>query len=150
MDTARDYRDIISGLVVLLFGVFISIYAANSLRLGSLDDMGPGMFPFGVGILIAICGAAICVPGFSRPGTLPGLPLFPCFIILASIIVFSLVVQNFGFIPAIVLQVFLSGVASSKSRLKLSLLLSIGLCIAVYLIFRVGLGLHLPIVNWPL
>ncbi|ERP96691.1 hypothetical protein Q669_27935 [Labrenzia sp. C1B10] len=150
MDTARDYKDIISGLVVLLIGVFISVYAASSLRLGSLDDMGPGTFPFGVGILIAICGAAICVPGFSRSGTLPALPLFPCFIILGSIIVFSLVVQNFGFVPAIFLQVFLSGVASSKSRLKLSLLLSIGLCIAVYLIFRAGLGLHLPIVNWPL
>lgn len=149
MDRSRDYRDIIGGVALLLIGCVIAIHAYINLELGTLEVMGPGMFPMGIGIMIAFCGLVICVPAFSRPGTLPKLQIQPSFIILGAIVGFSLIVQYFGFVPAIFFLVHASSLASRQSRLLGAVALSIGLCIAVYLIFRVGLGMYLPIVAWP-
>src|SRR6185312_2879421 len=56
-------RELISGLLVLLIGV-AATFESLQYPLGTLANIGPGMFPAGIGVLLALVGAAITVSGF--------------------------------------------------------------------------------------
>ena len=51
-------KDYYGGALLVILGVSAA-YAANSYNLGSLAHMGPGYFPFAIGVLIAICGVLL-------------------------------------------------------------------------------------------
>ena len=44
----------IAGIVLILMGIAVAIYAMTALQLGTINKPGPGMFPF-------ICGAGIVI-----------------------------------------------------------------------------------------
>lgn len=146
---SRDYRDIIGGMVLIVIGAGAAIYAAMSLRFGTVTNMGPGMFPAALGMLLAGFGAVILVPAFCRGGDLPEIEWRPLIVVLLAMLAFALIVQPFGMVPAIVVMTLIASRADRKlSPLALSILI-VALSLTATLIFQVALGLQLRAFSWP-
>jgi len=146
---ARDYRDIVCGGLLIVFGLGVSWYAAASYDLGTVRRMGPGMFPTALGVILAVLGLLIMVPAFFRTGERPYIRFFAPVFVLAGVAGFALLVRPFGLIPAILAVVVISSLAELKVRPVSLTLLSAGMCLLAWLVFRVGLGMTMPMFRWP-
>lgn len=144
-----DYRDVIGGGLVTLAGGAAMYHSMTTFSLGTADRMGPGYFPALVGGLLMLCGILILIPAFMRAGPMPVFEFRPLFWISVSVLAFALLVLPFGLVPAILIQTVLSGLSDCKLSLKRSLLLGVALSVGAVLIFKVGLGVILPIFAWP-
>ncbi len=65
---AADTRDLIAGALIAMTGGLIAAQAGLSYDLGTLRRMGPGMFPFGLGLLMVGLGVVIAGTAFFRLG----------------------------------------------------------------------------------
>jgi hypothetical protein len=145
----RDYRDILGGGILALLGTFVVLHSGANYRLGTFGQMGPGMFPFSLGVLIAAVGLIIMIPAFFRPGGLPVPEWRPLFFVLAAVASFALVTAYFGLAPAIAVLTVLSVLADNKLGPLGTFILAIVLCVIAIVIFRMGLGIQIPIYRWP-
>lgn len=146
---ARDYRNIFGGGTLILVGVFIALHSLTTLTLGTISNMGPGMFPAGLGFILAALGIAIVVPALFRAAPLPEVDVRSLVAILGSVLVFALLLEPFGLVPAIVGLTLIASRADSKLSLLGTAILAVCLSIGTTLIFQVGLGRQISILNWP-
>lgn len=146
---ARDYRDIVGGGLLIAGGLLFSWYAAQHYDLGTVRRMGPGMFPTGLGMILAVFGASIAIPAFFRNGVAPKVRIWTPLFVLSGVAAFALLVRPFGLIPAILGVTIISSFAELKVRPLSLAILCIVLCTIAWLTFRVGLGLAIPMFRWP-
>ncbi|MCF8478432.1 MAG: tripartite tricarboxylate transporter TctB family protein [Pseudolabrys sp.] len=145
----RDYRDIVTGATIVAFGIFVSVYALTNLQIGTTHQMGPGMFPAGLGVLLCVFGMAILIPAFVRKAELPTLDIRSAVAVLGAIAAFAILFDNLGFVAAVLGLTVISSAGSGRVRLPTAILLA-GILLAIaLLIFRVGLGMPLPLYKWP-
>lgn len=137
----RDYQDIIAGTLLFVIGAGAAYHSYYSFPIGSVSRMGPGMFPTWLGVTTAILGVIIGLPAFFRRGTLPIPELRPMFFVLLSAVVFALVVEWAGLIPAIFALVACAVLADKKITLIGYFTLSAFLSLIAWLIFLVGLSI---------
>ena len=146
-------RDLVGGALLVLLGAFVAWYAHEHYTLGTLRRMGPGMFPFGAGLVLAALGVLVMLPALLRPRGLPEDPpepfrIVPGLIILAGVIAFALLVRPLGFIPAVLGLVVIVAFAGTDRRPVRILVLAIALCFVAWGVFRLGLNLPLTMFRW--
>lgn len=146
---SRDYRDLMGGGGLVVIGLGVVYYSITYLRLGTATDMGPGLFPAGLGVVLAGCGAAILLPAFFRAGPRISVDLRSLAAILASILTFALLLERVGLVPAIFALTFIARLADAKLSLFGSILLAVCLSACAILIFQVGLGMQVATARWP-
>lgn len=146
----RDYRDIISGSLLIVIGLLIAIHASQTLNFGTIRRMGPGMFPVSLGIMLIFFGVAIAVPAWFRRGTLDRIEWRALVTLLSSIAAFALTIRPFGLIPAIVSLVLVAGLAERRYRPIPLLVICVALSLFSYLVFQTLLGLPLVMYRLPL
>lgn len=146
---SRDYRDIVGGLMLMLFGAWVAWYASDHYELGRLRRMGPGMFPVILGFVLAGFGLAIAVPACFRSGTRPDIRVWTPIFVTAGVAGFALTIKPFGLIPAIIAVTVISSMAELRVRPVSLALLCASLSLISFLIFRVALGLPMPMFRWP-
>lgn len=146
---SRDYKNIIAGTSVLGLGLFAALYGLGTMRLGTIAQMGPGLFPVTLGFVLSGFGLAIAIPAFFRSGTLPEVDLRSFLAVSASILAFALLVRNFGLVPAILVLCVVASFADGKLAAWKAALLGLGLALLTVLIFRFGLGLQIRLLAWP-
>lgn len=146
---SRDYRDVVGGALLAVIGVLFAWYAASHYQLGTLRSMGPGMFPMGLGLLLALLGVMQIVPALLRPGTMPKIRIWSPLFVLLGVAAFALVIRPFGLLPAILAVAIISSFAELRIRPLTLALQSLLMCLGAWLIFRVGLGLHITMFRWP-
>lgn len=145
----RDIVDIITGMVLTALGLLVAAYATTHYNLGSLQRMGPGMVPMGIGSLIALLGIILAISGAFRTNVpMPSIEWRPLAAILCAILAFSLAVPRVGLVPAIILLTSLTSLADKQLRLKTILVLTTFLVVAAVLIFRIALDMNIPIFRW--
>lgn len=145
----RDYKDLIGGGALIAIGGFAVLYAFMTLRMGTVWQMGPGMFPAAVGVLIAAIGVFLLVSGLLKSGEAIEFDFRSLGLICLSVLAFALLIRPFGLVPAITATVIIASRADSKLSLVGVALLSLTLSAMSVLIFQVGLSLTLPAFNWP-
>lgn len=146
---ARDYRDVIGGAALVVAGAFIAHYSIMFLSLGTISNMGPGMFPAALGCILVVLGFAISVPALYRAGPLPDIDFRSFMAISLSVFAFALMLRPFGLIPAIMALTLIASRADSKLTALGTLMLAVGLSVTAMLIFRVGLGMQVAAIRWP-
>jgi hypothetical protein len=151
MVTNRNIVDIVAGCAIFAIGVFVAVVAVSFHKLGTLGNMGPGMFPAIVGTVVAIFGAVIALPAALRAQVfeVPQFELRPALGVLTSIAVFAICVRPFGLAPAVVAMTFVAALADSRARVLPTVVLAAALAVLAVLIFIVGLRLPLAIYQWP-
>ncbi|WP_105431817.1 MULTISPECIES: tripartite tricarboxylate transporter TctB family protein [Neorhizobium] len=144
--TSNGKADIEAGLFFTLFG---GLTAGLSLQyqMGTIAAMGPGLFPFMLGILLAVIGLVIFAKGLLGNGeNARNLPLWPVILITASLLVFAFLVLTAGLAVAVTAQVVIALRASEHFTWKRAVALSAGLLIFCYVVFVYFLGISLPMI----
>lgn len=146
---SRDYRDILGGGAIVIIGLFVVIYSMRTLSLGTVVNMGPGLFPATVGFILAGLGIGILAPALFRSAPAPKVDLRSFVAILASVLIFALMLRPFGLIPAIFALTFVASRADGKLSLLGTAALAASLSLGAVLIFQIGLGMQIQTISWP-
>lgn len=140
-----DLRDGLAALFVLLIGAF-GIADALTHNFGTMRNIGPGAFPLIVSILILASGIWILVESWRAQGDVEASggssPRVIAFVV-AGMLAFALLAQQFGIGPGIFACVVLSAMAEGKLKWWQMLLLATvltGFCALVFITF-----LNLPL-----
>jgi len=146
-------KDFYASMVMTLLGVGV-ILNSTTYNLGSLMHMGPGMFPFLLGIVLTfvgllIFGTALTTPYDETERILPeSMEWRGWGCILAGPVMFIIFGEFFGMMPAIFSCVFVSALGDRTSTLKSSAILALGVTICGAALFSYVLQLPFPLFKW--
>jgi uncharacterized membrane protein len=143
----RNNKDFWAGMMFFGTGAGAMIVARHY-PFGTTLNMGPGYFPMVLGGTLIVFGAFIMLRGLRKnekmqgPWSLRALIMLPL-----SVVVFGILMNLAGFIPALAALVFLSAVSSREFKFKEVLLLTLFLGALSAAMFIWGLGLPYPLIN---
>lgn len=146
---SRDYRDVVGGVLLVVFGLAFSRYAVAHYDLGTLQRMGSGMFPVALGVLLTAFGLIIAALAMFRQGKMPEVRFWTPFFVLSGVAAFAVMIRPFGLIPAVLAVTIISSFAELQVRPFSLAVLCATLCLIAWLTFGVGLGLSTPMARWP-
>ncbi len=146
----RNYQDAVVGILIALCGLAVAIYSSNAFNAGTLQRMGPGMFPLAMGGLITFLGVLLCVVSLLKTGVVKPVEVQwrAAVMVLVSVTLFAVCVKPLGLVPAVLSVVIVSSFAESKVRILQVAILGVVLCLLSYLIFQVGLGMNFVFIRW--
>ncbi|HMO48550.1 MAG TPA: tripartite tricarboxylate transporter TctB family protein [Rubrivivax sp.] len=146
----KSQKDFWSGLMFIVTGLGFAAGATNY-SFGSSARPGPGYFPFGLGILLAILGAVVLfkaltveTPGGDKIGAMPFRPMA---LIILSVVVFGLALPPLGMAVSLPILIIVCSLAGDEFKWKDAILSCIVLTVGSWLVFIKGLGLVIPL--WP-
>lgn len=146
----KSQRDFWSGLMFVLIGIAFA-WGSTEYSFGSSAHPGPGYFPFGLGVALALLGSLVLFKSLtieSEGGDPIGdVAWKPLIMIVVSIIVFGLALPRLGMVVTLPLLVTLSALAGNEFHWKDALLNSVVLTLGSWVIFVWGLKLTIPV--WP-
>ena len=147
MAVIRHPKDFYSGILFIATGVGAIVIGSNY-TLGTAARMGPGYFPRILGIMLITLGAVLALRALRLQGDpIPAFKWRPTLIVLGSVVVFGLVVQQLGLMISTVGLIVGSSAASHEFRWKEALASGIFFALLAIGVFVLGLKLQLPI--WP-
>jgi hypothetical protein len=141
----RANRDFWSGLMLVAIGV-AAVLIAREYDFGTARRMGPGYFPVLLGGALVLFGIYLIAKGLRTPEAIEGSWSLRALIVLPlSMVLFGVLMDRAGFVPAMVVLVFGSALAGTEFRLLEVALLTLGLTAFSVLVFIWGLGLPYPL-----
>lgn len=146
----KSQRDFVSGLALIVTGAAFAIGATNY-SFGTAIRPGPGYFPFGLGIILAILGGIVLFGSLTqnRKGGDPigAIPLRPLGCVVGAIVFFGFFLPKLGFLISFPVMIVLTAAGGNEFTWKDALLNAFILTVISYLIFIYGLQLTIPL--WP-
>lgn len=142
-------KDFVTGVMFILFGV-AAMGFSTPMRIGTAARMGPGYFPFVLGVALSLLGLVILVQSVlwaKGEQTRPALQVKPVVLVLSSVVVFSQVLPPLGLLLSTVILVVIASMASHEFRWKEALLNAAVLVVIVLAVFVFFLDSQLPV--WP-
>lgn len=147
----KSQRDFWSGLMFVVVGVAFA-WGATEYSFGSSARPGPGYFPFGLGVLLALLGSLVLFKALtleSEGGDPIGkIAWRPLLVIVVSIVVFGVAIPRLGLACTLPLVITLSALASDEFRWRDVLISSVVLTLGSWALFIWGLKLTVPL--WPI
>ncbi|AKD26048.1 Tripartite tricarboxylate transporter TctB family [Polynucleobacter duraquae] len=143
----RNQRDFGAGIMYMVIGLFFTI-VATQYPMGTAAKMGPGYFPFWLGILMTLIGLLVLIKSMGAKAAIESIPKFNWKIITqitGSVVLYALLLPRMGFLVAIVVLVLVSASASKEFTWKGSLINAAFLVTFTYSVFVVGLKLQFPL-----
>jgi hypothetical protein len=119
-------------------------------EIGTPYRMGPGFFPFGVGVALAITGGLILIPAVlpgATPSAIGSWPLKRLFLVLLSVVLFGVLLERFGLVVAIPVLLGVSFYAHPEFSWRELMLLIAVLLPFTWVVFVLLLRLQFPM--WP-
>jgi hypothetical protein len=145
----RHQKDFAAGLLYLALGLgFAGL--STGFRMGSAARMGPGYFPFWLGLLLAVLGAVILLRALSPRAEVDRLTAWDVRglgTVLLSVVLFGLMLQPLGLVIAVAVAVLVSSFAAHDAHWKATLLNVVAMVVICVVVFAWGLGLQIPV--WP-
>ena len=125
-----------------------AMFIARDYPIGSALRMGPGYFPVALGGIMFLFGVYIMVQGLISKEKVTGNWSLRALIILpVAMVVFGVVVERAGFVPALIGLTIISAAAGSQFKFLEVLLLAIGLTVGSAALFIYGLGMPYPLIG---
>src|SRR5688500_6074583 len=138
----KDNKRFLSGIMFLFIGA-VAIYMAQDYPMGSALRMGPGYFPIVLGGMIGLFGIWELIIGVIKPDPLKGSnwSIRALIILPLSCVVFGVMMEKVGFVPALIALVVVSSSAGREFKVWEAVVMAIALTIMCTGIFIYGLGL---------
>jgi hypothetical protein len=147
--TVKNRQDFWSGIMFVALGGAFAIVATRY-SVGTTERMGPGFFPFWLGVILAALGLLVVLSSL-LPGALKAeVERFnwPVALIIAgSVALTGFVLNTLGLFISVFLLVLLSSVASHAFSWKVAVLNGLVMSLFVWAAFVKGLGIVFPL--WP-
>jgi hypothetical protein len=138
-------RDFWSGVMFIVTGA-TAVILARDYAFGSALRMGPGYFPSVLGGVLVLFGVYLLAQGLRSSETIEGsLSLRALAVLPLSLVLFGLLMDYAGFVPALMVLIVGSAAAGSEFKLIEALLLAAGLTAFAVVLFIWGLGLPYPL-----
>jgi putative tricarboxylic transport membrane protein len=135
----------LSGVMFLGIGA-VAIYMAQDYPMGSALRMGPGYFPIVLGGIMGLFGIYELILGMMKPDPVKGNWSLRALVILPiSAVIFGVLMEKAGFIPALIVLIIIAASAGSEFKLVEVLLSAVIITIASVGVFIYGLGLPYPL-----
>ena len=146
----KSQKDFWSGLMFVAVGLGFA-WGATNYSFGTSARPGPGYFPFGLGVLMAIMGAFVWF-GSITVETEDGDPIGsiawkPLIIITLSVVLFGFILPRLGMIISLPLLIIVASLAGDEFHWKDAVISVVVLTLGSWLIFIKGLNLVIPL--WP-
>jgi Tripartite tricarboxylate transporter TctB family len=151
-DRFKLKRDYYAGGLMLLLGVSAAV-TGTGYKFGSLAKMGPGFMPVMLGVVLAFLGILIAgtALGSSEDDDKKFLPdnpqWFGWLCILGGPVLFIILGQFGGMIPAIFACVFVCALGDKTATYKSSAILAAGITVFGVLLFHYLLSVPFPLVR---
>jgi putative tricarboxylic transport membrane protein len=143
----RNNRDFWAGVVYIALGA-VGMWMAREYPFGSALRMGPGYFPTVLGGLMIAFGILVLVAGIRNNVKMKGTWSWRALIVLPlATFVFGFIMEEWGFIPAMLVLIPLSAASGNEFKWGEIILLTIGLTVICTGVFIYGLGLPYPLVK---
>lgn len=147
-------REFFSAIALILLSV---IYAGNAFLnydLGTLRRMGPGFFPFWLGVILFVLGIGLAIRALrgildEEGMALPKIRFAVPFFIFLGMILFTVLIRPFGVIPAISSLVIVSSMADTRFRPVRALAIAAFMCGVIWFIFGFALDLPITMIGMP-
>jgi hypothetical protein len=147
-------RDFWSGLMFAALGTGFA-WGARGYGFGTAAEPGPGYFPFGLGVILAILGLGSMLRGLGRahdPGSSAASPIGraawrPLLLLVLSIALFSWLLPHAGLFIALPATVLVASLGGDEFHWGETLANAVVLTVGSWAIFVWGLSLSLPL--WP-
>jgi hypothetical protein len=147
----KSQKDFWSGLMFVIVGVAFA-WGATNYSFGSSARPGPGYFPLGLGVLMALLGSLVLFKALTIE-TDGGDPIGnfawrPLLVILGSVVLFGTLLPRTGMIIALPVLVIVSSFASTEFSWRGTIINSVLLTAMSWVMFVWGLKLTIPM--WPI
>jgi hypothetical protein len=140
-------QDFCGGAMLIAIGL-AACAIARGYPLGTALRMGPGYFPMLLGGLLALFGLHLVLRSLRATGEriAGGWSLRALVIIPLSFVLFGLLIDRAGFVPAVAVLVAGSAAAGREFRLAEAAALALALTALCVAVFVLGLGLPYPLI----
>ena len=146
----KSQKDFWSGLMFLSIGVGFA-WGAMNYSFGAAARPGPGYFPFGLGIILALIGAFILFESLvveTEDGEPVGTWAWkPMILIVASVALFGFILPRLGMVLSLPILIVVASLAGDEFHWKDAIISIVVLTLGSWLIFIKGLSLVIPL--WP-
>jgi hypothetical protein len=141
----RNSQDVWAGLMLIGTGV-AAVLIARNYPFGTALRMGPGYFPSILGGLLTLAGLYLVIKGLRNGEKIPGTWSLRAMVVLPlSLVLFGLLMEHAGFVPALAVLIFGSAAAGTEFKFVEVALLTVLLTAASVVVFVWGLGLPYPL-----
>jgi len=145
----RSQKDFASGLMFILVGIGFS-WVARTYSMGTAAKMGPGYFPFWLGIVLALLGVLVLWGSLSMKAEedqLAKWDIKTLLWILGAVVLFGLLLKPLGMVLSVFVLVMVSSMASHEFSWKGALAAAVLLVVISMGAFVYGINLQMPV--WP-
>ncbi len=140
-------KDFWAGVMLIVIGAG-AMFIAQDYRFGSALRMGPGFFPTFLSGILIVFGVCIMAVGLRSGEKVKGNLSLRAFLLLPlSLVLFGVLMDLAGFIPALAVLVFVSAASGREFKWGEVLLLTTVLTVASTALFIWGLGLPYPLIK---
>jgi hypothetical protein len=141
-------KDFLSGLLFIGFGL-IALYFGRNLAMGTMVRMGPGWVPHMLAYILMGLGGLICVIALYAGGELAERPKWkPITMVTLGIVLFAVLLERTGMLPALVALVLVSSLGGDEFKLVEVIGNIVVLAILCVVVFKIGLGMNIAVVDW--
>ena len=141
----RRNKDFWAGAMLIATGA-LSVIVARNYAFGTSLRMGPGYFPSVLGGLLILFGLYLVAQGLRSNEKIEGNWSLRALVVLPlSLVMFGLLMEYAGFVPALMVLIVGSAAAGSEFKLTEVLMLAVGLTAFAVGLFIYGLGLPYPL-----
>lgn len=145
----KNRQDFWSGVMFVALGLGFA-WKATSYQMGTAARMGPGYFPFWLGLVLALLGVIVLLGSFSKNALETKIDKFDFRIaglVVGSVLLYGFILRPLGVYLSVAILVIVSSLASHEFSWKVAIGNAIFLVVFSYLAFIKGLGLIFPL--WP-
>ena len=142
---ARNAKDFWTGLVYVLIGS-AAFYLSRDYGMGTAVKMGPAYFPTVLSCLLILIGSISIIRSFVKDGSPIGtVAVKGLALVTLSIVLFGVLARTAGMAIALPVMILVGAYGSTRFKWRYAIPLAIGITLFCILIFRIGLGVPLPI-----
>ena len=141
-------KDFLSGVMFIAFGL-TALWFGRNLATGTSVRMGPGYVPHMLAYIMLFLGAVISVIAmFNKDAEITEAPKWkPITMVTIGIVVFALLFESTGMLPALVALVLLASLGGDEFKLWEVIVNMIVLTIMCVIVFKVGLSMNISIIE---
>lgn len=145
--TITNQKNFLAGMLYIVLGAMVAI-GATGYELGTANRMGPGYFPFGLGLALIVTGICVVIGAFA-PGAHRSLigrwHMRNLFIVLLSVVLFGVLLEPLGLVIAIPVLLGISSLAHPDFSLRAVFFSTVFLLLLTWVVFILLLGLQIPL-----
>lgn len=142
-------RDVISGILLVVMGLAVASYAQANYDIGTLRFVGPGAFPLGAGLLLALLGLLLALAGLRDLASPAAIDWEDLGRVVLGLIAFAVLIRPFGVVVAVAALTAISMVTRDRSTWRQALVVTVILSALSIALFQYGLGLRVAAIDWP-